>query len=384
MRILKMALLAQILGCGIFLTAGHAMETGPVQPACRVVLAIDPRLPSASPAVVREALRIASNWIEVWYRKKVRFNIDRTESVDSYLAAQFQRLPVLDDWKRFPYALDGSDTVYRFVSQQTTALEGESIPVLQSYVPPAVRPLITSPSAAARNLLELYDQKLRIWKSLRTLTGAPFFDTVHFQKHSYWHWERAFESLSPEQVTDHLIITNVMLVDDALSDAPPHSLLRGGLLNGMAEEECPQAVVSTFPILTDIPAVADLRDTTEFSAKDRVLALAHIIAHEFGAHVIQGYKDVYDHDACLAVPTSGLAYRSTLNRLLRGSPCRRDHPLLNRRGSLADRYENLARRYVDIKRYAEAREAVKRAVEIEPNRPLLKQLLRQLEARKDK
>jgi hypothetical protein len=146
-----------------------------------------------------------------------------------------------------------------------------------------------------------------------------------------------------------------MFLDDALSDAPPHSLLRGGLLNGMAEEESPQAIISTFPILTDVSSLSDLRDTTEFSPKDRVLALAHIIAHEFGAHVIQGYRDVYDHDACLAVPTSGLAYVSTLRRLLAGPPCKREHPLIDRRTCLVDRHESMAHRFIEIKDYAAAK-----------------------------
>ncbi len=357
----------------------------PAQPPVRVVLAVDPRLPSVPQPVIEEALRIASNWIEVWYQKRVHFKIDRTVPVNSYQSSYFKKLPILEQWKKYPYALDGSDTVARFLLQQTEVLRTQSMPVLKSYVPDSLKSRITSPEDAAKNLLEVYDQKVKLWKSLRTSKGIPFFDTSYPQKHSYWYWERAMQSVWPDKVTDYLIITNVMLLDDSISDAPPHSLLRGGLLNGMALEESPQTLVSTFAIFTDIPAVSDLRDTTELSAKDRVLALAHIIAHEFGTHVLQGYKDVYDHTACLAVPTSGLAYSSTLQRLLhQGSPCKLAHPLLDRRKTLTDRYENLAHRYLAVKNYSKAREAVARALALEPTRPLLKLMLRQLDAKKKK
>lgn len=358
-------------------------ETEPVRrEAFRVVHVVDPRLPRATDSVIHEALRIAANWIEVWYQKRVRFKVDRTEQIDSYLAAHLESAPILEQWKQYPYALDGTDSVRRFLPQQTTILQNQSIPVLKSYVPASIRARITTPEAAAGNLLDLYDEKLRLWKSLRSASGLAYFDTGHAQKHSYWFWERTFESVRPDRVSDHLIITNVMLLDDALSDAPPHSLLRGGLLNGMAMEESPQALVSTFPILTDAPGVADLRDTSEFTSRGRILALAHIIAHEFGAHVIQGYKDVYDHPACLAVPTSGLAYQTTLDRLLGGGPpCKLDHPRLSRRTKLVDRYENLARRYLEGGRYVEAKAAVESALEIDPSRQLLKLMHRQLTAK---
>lgn len=363
--------------------ASLAADTAPKQ-SFRVVLVVDPRLPQAPRSVVDEALKIASNWIEYWYKKRVRFSITRTENIDSYMASHFQKLPVPGKWLRYPYALDGSDTVARFVTLQTSALQGQSIPVLKSYVPDSVKALITTPEDAAKNLLNLYDQKLRIWRGLRTPNRVAYFDAAFPRKHSYWYWERLFESVQPDQVADHLIVTNVMLLDDALSDAPPHSLLRGGLLNGMAEEESIQAVVSTFPILTDVPAVSDLRDTAGFSSKDRVLALAHIIAHEFGAHVIQGYKDVYDHQACLAVPTSGLAYTSTLNRLFSGSPCALKHPMIDRKTNLTNRYESMAHRYLEIKDYVAARDMVEKAIRLEPKRPLLNLMLRQLKSKTEK
>lgn len=358
----------------------HAADTKAAAPkkAFRVVIAVDPRLPVMPRAVVDESLQIASKWIEIWYKKRVRFEVVRTENVNFYMTETFRKLPLPEKWLRFPYALDGTDTTARFVSLQKSVLQGESLPALRSYVPSSIRPKITSVDAAAVNLLNIYDEKLKIWKSLRTPAGVAYFDTTYPRKHSFWYWERLFESHWPDQVRDHLVITNVMLLDDSLSDAPPHSLIRGGLLNGMSEEECPQAIVSTFPILTDVPALSDLRDTAEFSSKDRVLALAHIIAHEFGTHIIQGYKDVYDHDACLAVPTSGLAYTSTLRRLFKGPPCAKVHPFFDRRKKLTDRYENLAHRYLEVKDYALAKKAVEEAIALEPNRPLLKLMLRQL------
>lgn len=361
--------------------ASKASDTKVSKPF-RVVLANDPRLPAVTKETVKEALKIASNWIEVWYRKRIRFEIVQNVDVDSYMAAYFKRLPIPRDWMRYPYGLDGSDSFMRFFRSQADILRKQSLPVLQSYVPESVRPLITTPEDAAYNILALYDAKLRVWKSLRTPAGVPFFDTSFPIRHSYWYWQEAFESVWPDSVTDHLIVTNVMLLDDALGDAPPHSLLRGGVLNGMAEEECPQAVVTTFPILTDIPAVSDLRDTSEFTPKDRVLALAHIIGHEFGAHVIQGYSDVYDHRACLAVPTSGLSYTKTIRNLFDGEPCKLDHPMLDRRARLADRYDAIGRRYLEVKDYASARRAYRRALELDPNRPLIKRILNQLEQKK--
>jgi len=346
--------------------------------AVRVVLASDARLPRVSDTVIKEALDIAANWIEVWYKKRIRFQIVGDTPIDDYHRSHFVRTPIPDKWRPYAYALDGTDTVLRFLPQQANVLKSQSLAALKEYVPVSLRTLVTTPDEAARNFLLLYDRQLSVWKSLRTAGGAAYFDTRYPQKHSYWHWERAFESILPDQVTDHLIITNVMILDDALNDAPPHSLIRGGILNGMAEEESPQAVVSTFPIFTDVPALDHLRDTDRPSPKERLLALAHIIGHEFGAHVIQGYRDVYDHAACLSVPTSGLAYASTLRRLFSGPPCALPHPLLDRRTLLADRYESLTYRYLEAKQYAEARETVRRALELDPNRPLLKMVQRQI------
>lgn len=365
----------------IFPVPTLAADTPTARPAFRVVQVVDQRLPRVSDEILKEALRIASNWIEVWYHKRVRFELVRTEPIDSYMNAHLQKLPVPGKWKGFPYALDGSDSAARFLGQQVSGLRQQSLESLKSYVPESIKPLITSPEAAAQNLLRAYEEKLSVWKNIRTKMGVAFFDTSFPIKHSYWHWERVFESVRPDSVADHLIITNVMLLDDALSDAPPHSLLRGGLLNGMAEEESPQAIISTFPILTDVPSLADLRDTAEFSPKDRVLALAHIIAHEFGAHVIQGYRDVYDHDACLAVPTAGLAYVSTLRRLHSGPPCVREHPRIDRRINLIIRHENMAHRFLEIKDYAAAKSSVERALALDPKRPLLKLMLRQLNSK---
>ena len=367
--------------CILTFGPAEAGDTKPAKLPFKVVLVVDPRIPSVSTTVVEEALRIAANWIEVWYQKRIRFAIDRTESIDSYITGSFRRLPVPESWKQYSYSLDGTDTVDRFILQQTSVLRQQSIPELKSYVPDAVKPLITTPEDAAKNLLHFYDAKFRLWKSLRTPAGVPYFDTSLPQKHSYWYWERIFESFTPEQVKDHLLITNVPLLDDALADAPPHSLLRGGLLNGMAEEECPQAIISTFPTFTDIPAISDLRDTSVFSANDRVLALAHIIAHEFGTHVVQGYKDVYDHDACLAVPASGLNYVAMLKRLKSGAPCKLDHPKFNRQTNMADRYESLARRYLDIKDYKSARDDAQIALDIDPSRTILKLMVKDLDSK---
>ncbi|MBI4180118.1 hypothetical protein HY522_11925 [bacterium] len=366
-----------LLSC---LTASSAIaaDTTPPKPAFKVVLAVDPRLPSMSQKDVEQALKLAANWIEVWYRKRVRFQVDRTEHIDSYMSAVFEKLPIPGDWLKYPYALDGSDQVARFHGQQVAALKERSLDAIRGYVPDDIKPLITSPELAAANLLKIYDDRLKIWRTIRSPKGLPYFDTGFPAKHSYWHWERLFDSYWPEDITDHIIVTNVMLIDDALGDAPPHSLVRGGLLNGLAQEESPQVVVSTFPLITDAPAVSDLRDTTALSSRDRIRALAHIIAHEFGAHVIQGYFDVYDHTACVAVPTPGLAYAATLRNLFSGPPCKLAHPPLDRKKSLTDRYENLAHRYLAVKDYANAKKAVDRAISLEPGRPLLKMMRRQL------
>lgn len=359
----------------------EARDTRPVR-VYTVVQAVDERLPTIPRALLRDSLRTAEEWLDRWYGLKVKFRIDRTVPVEDYMRGHLARVPVPVDWKKYPYALDGSDSASRFLAQQITVLQGLSMDSIRSYVPDDVKPLITSTSEAAENLLRLYETKLERWRRLSTPRGVKYFDTAFPQKHSYWWWERVFESQWPDSIANPVIVTNGLLLDDALGDAPPHSLIRGGLLNGFSEEESPQVIVSAFPILTDITEVADLRDTAIPSRKTRVQALAHIIAHELGTHAIQGYKDVYDHTACLAVPTSGLAYEATLRNLFSSPPCRREHPRLNRRACLADRYQNMAFRFLDMHDTGAALQAVQKALEVDSSRVVLKMMMKQLKAGK--
>ena len=372
-----MLLIASIFLC----SCGQALPSTIVSPHAvtyNVVLANDPRLPAVPRETIDRALCVASDWIDTWYQKRVRFEIVREEPVDSYMLAQFEKLPFPADWSNAAYNFAADDHASRFLSDQIKLLKNESIAVLRAYVPEDVKPLLKSPGETAKNLLRQYEKKIAVWREIRLPTGEFLIDGDFPEKFSFWHWNRAAETVWPDQITDHVVVTNELLLEDELSSAPPHALVRGGLLNGMEQAESPQSVVSTFLIYTDIPEIARLRDGP-LSENEKLQALAAVVAHEVGTHFLQGYKDVYDHDACLAYPVSGLEYKERLRRLFSGPPCRRDHPMLDRKKYLVDRYQNMSVCFLAAEKWPEARKALKLGLGIDPSRKDMQYNLRELD-----
>ena len=92
-----------------------------------VVLANDPRLPAVSEDKIKEALKIASEWIEKWYQKRIRFEISGREEIDTYVISHLENPPLPPEWLEIPYALGGSDNVERFVSEQKKNISKYSI-----------------------------------------------------------------------------------------------------------------------------------------------------------------------------------------------------------------------------------------------------------------
>ena len=343
-----------------------------------VVLVNDPRLPSVSEDKIKLALELASQWIEKWYGKKTVFRIARHDDIDLYINAHLQDPPLPQEWLGIPYALDGTDNIERFISHQEKNLQKLPMEDFMAYTSDSLKHQLEKKENRALILLRLYEEKIRKWRELKSDHGIPYLDAGEPRKHSLWYWHRVFKGMWPEAVKDNLILTNVMLIDDALQDLPPHTLITGGLANGLAIEEMPQSVISTFLIFSGDPEIDKMR-VTRLSDDDQILSLARVIAHEFGAHIIQGWWDAYNHTGCLAEPTPGLEYKKALSRLFDNPVCKLEHRPLNPNETMAGRYEEIFARYVAVEKYNLAKKALRRVKDIDPHRPDLKENLETLE-----
>ncbi len=291
--------------------------------------------------VIASSVALAESLIERWYGRRVHFAIGATQDVDSYQSRLMGRGKIPPYWLNFRYAFGQNDSVARFLAQISVGPEMErfATSAVRGGLPSEYQARLGNPRENAGLIFRIYAEKLAALEGLE-LGGRPLLDPTHWQRNSYGYWESALSMIEPEDVRDHLLITNTPLIDDNLRTAPVHSLVRGGLLNGFALPSFSQVIVSTFPLFSEEPLVASLRDGA-LTDSERIQALAQVIAHEVGTHVLMQWKDVYDHAGCLAEPVRGLEYRRSIARL-KAPRCVGVHGSLDMKDDLGDRYAILA------------------------------------------
>jgi hypothetical protein len=154
-------------------------------------------------------------------------------------------------------------------------------------------------AAAARALLDTYGRRLGKLKSLRKDDGTPRLDAATFDRASLSRWDIYLASSGPKAEYD-LILSNGLLIEDSATLASFHTLATG-TANGSAYPVANSCVVAYFPLLSDDPDVRADR-LGRLAADERLSAIAYVVAHEVGTHLIKVQRDDYSRGAGLARP----------------------------------------------------------------------------------
>lgn len=304
-----------------------------------VVLAYDDRYPEADDTFVMSALELAQQWIQEYHDTSVKFEIVRRTPIDQYQAEQLQGMTIPEEWWGFWYGF-GNDNVDRFrAGFLAKAPSGNWSPSELEALLPDAKISSTDHRANVDAVLAEARTHLESLESIQLVDGMGLVDPENAARNSFSAWLCVLRAVRLGQVRDHLVITNTFLFDDAYADGTPHSLIRGGVLNGFCLPDGNQSVVTYFPLITSLKEIAAIRG--ELTDSDKVRALAHIIAHEVGTHGIQLWNDVYDHEGCLARPTRGLNYLETLAQLEK-EKCTAPHETLDILSEIGRRYGVMA------------------------------------------
>lgn len=361
-------LLLVVAACGR--PAGVSSEAAPPPdhpaPLMRVALVNDTRLPAFTRDSATQALDRAANLIDRCYGVKPRFEIVCEDTLDSFLASIRQPLP--EHWQQGLHRYGVGESLTHFSEAQI-----HHAAVHQNlYTPATLRRLLGPDSALIgedtasniRALLKFGERRIEALESIRCRDGLPLF-AGRSEAYSLWYWEAYLRAIDPESVAIELILMNAPLFEQDYREAPPHTVIRGGLVCGLSEPEARQAIVSTFALWCADTNLQRWRDA-ELSENERLQALAQIIAHEVGAHGIRNYDDTYDHPGCLANPCQEFDFKLMMAQLEFAPPCTREHVMLDTVAMLVDRYGRVAGSRARAGRLSESRAAVDKGLVLAP------------------
>lgn len=174
-------------------------------------------------------------------------------------------------------------------------------------------------------LIKLYLERLNSIKQLKGLKGESVITKENWKNYSFRHW---FDMINSEFFRNdfELYLCNSILLDDDLPYAAPHTLMRGGIVNGCSYMASNLVGIFYAPMLHKAEIFKSLRDG-ELTRNESIKAVSYIIAHEMGTHLLMQYRDQYDHKNCLSVPPKGLDYKAYIKGFKNGFDCKRKHPL---------------------------------------------------------
>lgn len=362
-----------------FAACGSPPPAPPAKPkpiTLNVVTAWDPGMTIPDDAMVDSALRMAERMIDEHYQIPVRFVRTRTVTPESYLAEKFEGFGVPDEWTDSLYCYwPGADDISRFLDRDPDDRDSakfERFALADLMSSPLMRYEFTSSRRINRRILirEFHDKIMEL---------LPFLLPSKAQQNNSWFyysrtlllWDMSLELIIPESITENLVLVNLPLIDNNLNHAVPHTLIRGGLTNGISRVEAPQAIVSVFPIMCDSQPLTQWRDA-QLTGEEKVASIAHIIAHEFGSHGLMHFHDVYNHKGCLAVPTKGLAFRGRITDVIGQRPCDKAHPVYDTAPFLAWRYQTLTECSLAVGNDTAAWRYLRRGRELLPENAFLK------------
>ena len=290
----------------ILLVLSSAALAAPLE--VQVTILNNDRLPRLSEAQVGEVLRIAQRMLLRGCEQEVRFRVEQEQPLRAFLDGERRRIA--------PYAVrkDRYTDIFRIdeIEVEALALKGceqyGTVEQLRKLVEPAERETIKSHADAARLLVQKYVERIENVRRLNDVTGRPLVTPEDWHDISLAHWDAYFAS-RPWGETRRLYLANTVIVDD-LRDVAPHSMVTG-IANGVAYPAVNAAVVAYHPILSADESISTHR-LGKLADDEWLAAIAYVIAHEVGAHLLNHERDDYRDGAGLARPIAVISDRGDI------------------------------------------------------------------------
>ncbi|HPB81766.1 MAG TPA: hypothetical protein PK200_06980 [Spirochaetota bacterium] len=272
----------------------------------RIIRILDPRLPRLSDSEFNDMLRHLQAYIKEYLGYDARFT--RVPDIDLLRFRQDMAfIENLDDMKVLKQGLLDitTDTDRRRLRDYIrTLVHRTDKKILASYVPDYAT--YKNPKRLAEHLYTRYVAKLQAIQEIRTADGTALHSSAYKDTLTYPFWEMALRHL---QKAD-FVFTNTIMAD-AETDIPIYVVLRYGITTGMVTGNNHNSfkgagIMFTFPFLSqDKFFVKERKEQIPGAEKARVIALYS--THEFG-HLLNHFKDYYDHRNCIMVPANDLNY----------------------------------------------------------------------------
>jgi hypothetical protein len=292
-----------------------------------VRIVVDDRFPPLKNAAIDQILDEASTLMKQAFLRDVEFVVHESVAVDAYLRPLREKHgDLLIDCRAVfdptqPWDPENYLDAVAQTAKQLSALESSA-----ERFPDIPKDAWETYDTFSAALLERYH---RVYQSLvPLLAGADGqLDATDLDRSFY---SRIYSPICMSEIPDswELVLYNGLLIDDALSSAPPHTLVRGGIMNGVTNPTLRSAWVACYQVFSPDDVLSSMRDR-QLSEQEQIRALAAVIAHEVGAHGIELFDDNYVHAGCLASPPAGLNYGAYLDSLASVEPCKRDHGALD-------------------------------------------------------
>jgi hypothetical protein len=287
----------------VLLVLSQAAVAAPLD--VQVTILHEDRLPSLSRAQVDEVLRIAQQMLLRGCEQEVRFRIEQEQPLRQFLDGERRRIAP------FVVRKDSYIDIFRIDAAELEALalkgcaQYGTVEQVRNVFPTADRAEITSHADAARRLVRKYEGRISDIKRLKDVAGKALITAEDWHDFSLAHWETYFAS-RPWGGTPRLYLANTILVDN-LRAVAPHSMITG-IANGVAYPAVNAAIVAYHPILSGDESIGTHR-FGRLAEDERLAAIAYVVAHEIGAHLIRHERDDYRDGAGLARPIAAISDR---------------------------------------------------------------------------
>lgn len=291
-------------------TALSAPTTTPApapDPAPNVITVIhicDPRLPTLSTTDLTTVLTRARTLIHEAGGPDVTFSPPTSRpaaEVQQELLARHQPLPLALDGEVDPASVSENDI--RPIAGSICRAYG-TVPQLRSLL--GLSKTSTQPASyteLATVLSENYVARLKLYASLKNADNSPTIggDAPLLFRLSSW---SLIEDLPPYHGTPTLTLYNGFAYEDVPENAGPHSLYTAQAF-GLTEPPTNTSLVAYHFLLKDIPIPP--HHLGSLTPDQRLDAIAYVIAHEVGNHLLLHLADDFASTASIARPLASLA-----------------------------------------------------------------------------
>jgi hypothetical protein len=267
---------------------------------------LDARLPSLTEEQFQDMLDKLKGYIHEHLGYRVSFLLKGNKDLLKFTRemAYAENLPVMKELKKSLLDENNPDDAKRFREYLTKLISSTPEPILKTYVPRYSS--YRDRADLVERLYTEYLKKLRLINSIRTKDGTALKSSAYAATLTYPFWDTALRELRGA----HFIFSNTVMADLEV-DIPIYVVLRYGITTGMVEANAHSeyggaGVIFTYPFIA--------RDGFFMSEREEQIPpemLTDVIAlystHEFG-HLLNHYKDYYDHKNCMMVPANDLNY----------------------------------------------------------------------------